>query len=543
AGKRMDDALALVVAAQDFAPDDAGAWLLAGQLQAATGKRAEAVVSLDKAQELRKDALAAELRRLCAEAPADADLQIADVLVRMGVGSFAGGLKLAAEQQAELVRRQLQVAWPKMPARCLRVGADGTLALSLRRYDLVVDGVEPLRGMPLAALDIGLQDKIRDLTPLATLPLTQLVLTGVGASDFSPILGLRLKSLAIADTGFSSIAALRGMPLESLSMSIPGIVSLSPLANMPIKELRLQACDALKDIGALGLKAIEKLSLEASAQGAAALTDLGPLRGRPISELSLARQRGIADLSPLKGLPLMSLDVSGTAVRDLSPVLGPALRQLNLVDSAVDDLRQLAGSRLESLAVSPQRIRQGLPELTRIASLRSVNGMATEDFLRWVELQRAIVAANPSYPWNATAVYDDGKPVELRFSGGIKSLAPLKGLPLRILVVQSSPVADLSPLEGMPLTALDISGTEVAKIAVLATTPSLTRLYMGRLRIADVRPLAKLSLEEIAFSPGAVQQGMELLRGMSSLKQAGTSPFKMMPIGQFWSGIDRGDIK
>lgn len=543
AARRLDDALALVVAAQDFAPEDPGAWLMAGQICAAAGRRGEAVAALDRALELRKDALAAELRRLCAEAPADADLQIADVLVRMGAGTLAGGLKLAAGERAELVRRQLAAAWPKLSPRNVRTLPDGTLHLVLRRHEASAESLEPLRGMPLGGLDVSGQDRLRDLAALASLPLTSLTATGIPATDFAPILGLRLKELSVSGTAFANLGALRGMPLESLAMSIPGVPSLAPLASLPLKELRLDGCDALKDIGALGLKAIERLSLDAPEQGAATLADLGALRGRPLAALSLLRQRGVVDLSPLKGLPLMALEVGGTSVADLRPVLGPALRQLGIADTAIDDLRPLAGSRLEGLTLSPQRIRHGLAELKAIPSLRSVNGMPTEDFLRWVELQRAIAAANPGYAWNGTAVYEAGRPVEIRIAGGLKTLAPLKGLPLRSLIVPSSPIADLAPLEGMPLVVLDLSGTEVVRLDALASLRSLTRLYLDRLRIADLRPLAKLPLEAISFSSGAVQRGMEDLRAMSTLQRAGPTQYRLMPIGQFWSGIDRGDIR
>jgi tetratricopeptide (TPR) repeat protein len=543
AARKLEDALPLVEAAQGFAPTDPVAWLTAGQLLAALGRRPEATQALDKALELRQDPITAELREICATPPADADMRIADILVRMGAGSLAAGLNLAAEQRVEVIRKQLVKAWPKLPARSLKAQQDGALILTLRRYDLLVDNLEPLRGLPMVGLDIANQDRLRDLSPLATLPLVQLDATGVPVSDFTPILALRLRELSIANTSFGSLTALRGMPLESLTMSIPGIASLAPLTSMPLRELRLQSCDALKDIAALGLKAVERLSLNAPIQGAAALTDLGALRGRPLSELTLVGQRGISDVSPLKGLPLLSLDISGTAVTDIKPVLGPALRQLNLTDSAVTDLRPLAGSRVESLNISPQRIRHGIAELPAVTSLRSVNGMPTADFLRWVELQRLILASNPAYTWNGSAVYEAGKPVELRFPGGLQNLGPLKGLPLRVLVAPSGPYSDLTPLQGMPLTYLDISLSGVTKITALAAIPTLSKLYMGRLRIADVRPLAKLPLEELIFSPGSVTTGMEVLRAMTSLQQAGNTPGKMLPIGQFWSGFDRGDVK
>jgi tRNA A-37 threonylcarbamoyl transferase component Bud32/Leucine-rich repeat (LRR) protein/tetratricopeptide (TPR) repeat protein len=541
--RKLEQALPLVLAAQGFAPEDHATWLMAGQLLAALGKRDDALHALDRALELRRDALCSELRQLCAAPPVDADLRIADVLVRMGAGGIAASLNLAAEQRADLTSKQLATVWPKLPARCIRTLPDGTLALSLRRSDVIVDNLEPLRGLPISSLELLGQDRIRDLAPLASLPLTRLVASGLPATDFAPILGRHLKELALTGTTFSNLAALRGMPLESLTMSIPGTASLAPLAGMPLRLLHLTECDALQDITALNLKALEELSLDAPEQGAAALDDLGPLRGRPLRELSLSGQRGISDLTSLKGAPLVKLDISGTAIANLRPVLRPTLKNLAIRDCAIDDLRELTGTRLETLELSPQLIRHGLPELKRLTTLRSVNTLTTTDFLRWVDVQRAIVAANPAYRWNAAVVFDGGNPIELRFVGGLQTLSPLRGLPLRVLVVSSGTCSDLEPLCGMPLVTLDVSYTQVTSVQELASIPTLRNLYLAKLRITDLRPLGKLQLESLAFNPSAVQQGMELLRSMPSLQEAGVLPARLLPIRQFWPGYDRGDIK
>lgn len=541
--RRLDDALALVLAAQDYAPNDPAGWIMAGQILAAMGKRDDAVRTLDRALELRKDTLGSELRQLCAVPPPDVDVQVADVLVRMGAGSIAAGLNLAAEQRAELARKQLAQRWPKLPPRCLAANPDGTLTLGLRKADIVIDSIEPLRGLPLGVLDLSGQDRVRDLAPLAGLPLVRLTLFGVGASDFTPIFGLRLKELSLSNTACTNLGALRAMPLERLSMAIPGAPSLAPLSGMPLRVLNLTQCDALKDITSLNMKAIEELSLDGPAAGSAALTDLGPLRGRPLRLLSLVGQRGVSDLAPLKGAPLLELDISGTSVADLRPIVAPALKRLDISRTAVDDVRPLATSRLESLDLSPQRIRQGLAEVRAVPTLRTINGLSPADFLDWCDLQRRIAAANPAYEWNAVAIYEAGKPVELRFYGGIQSLAPLRGLPLRALSLQSSPCSDLAPLEGMPLVQLNLAYCPVTDLRVLAGMGTLRRLDLTRAKTSDMRPLAKLQLESLVFAPAHVKQGMELLRGMSSLQQAGLTATTLLPIGQFWSGVDRGDIK
>ena len=540
--RRLPDALALVQAAQGFAPEDPATWLMAGQLLAAQGKRTEAAESLDRALALKSDKLADELRGLCKAPGADADLRIADVLVRMGAGAIASSLNLAAEQKAEVARRHLVQAWPKLPPRYLTALPDGTLALSIPRGVLPLDDLGPLRGLPISQLDLTGQLRLRDLAPLASLPLTHLAMGGVTA-DPTPVLGLRLRRLIAPDSGIDDPVQLRGMPLESLDLSIPGIGSLGPLSRLPLKELRLRNCDALSDISALGLLPLEVLVCDAPAGGAAALGDIGTLRGRPLRELSLAQQRSVASLAALKGMPLARVCISGTAVTDLKPVLGPALKHLDITDAAVDDLRQLQGSAIETLLVSPQRIRSGLAELPRLASLRSVNGMAPADFLRWAELQRAILAANPDYTWNATAIYEGGKPVEVRLPRGIRSLEPLRGSPLRLLVAVEGQFTDLAPLAGMPLVHLDITSSRVQDLAAIAGTASLRILHLAYTPVTDLRPLAKLQLRQLSLPPARITQGLDVVKRMSSLESAGNSPARLLPIRDFWVGVDRGDLR
>ena len=543
AQRRLPEALTLVLAAQGFAPNDPAAWLMAGQLLAAQGKRGDAGIALDRAIELKSDKLAAELRQLCRDSPNDVDLRVAEVLVRMGAGGIASSVNLAADQRATLARAHLAKAWPTMPPHAISALPDGTLAVNLPNHSLILESLEPLRGLPISQLALPGQTRVRDLAPLATLPLTHLWIGSVPATDLSPILGLRLRVLSTAGTGLKDLTQLRGMPLESLETDGTGISSLAPLARLPLKELRLRGCDALSDITALQLLPLEVLALNAPDGGSVALTDLGPLRGRPLRELSLANQRGVTSLAPLKGAPLTRLLIPGTAVTDLRPALGPALKHLDLGDAALSDLRQLTGLALETLVVSPQRITHGLQELTGITSLRSVNGLSPADFLRWVELQRAILAANPNYAWNAIVVYEAGNPVELRLPGDMRSLEPLRGLRLRLLVAYDGRFSDLSPLTGMPLELLDLTSARVQDLSPIAGLTILRKLFIAKARVTDLRPLAGLPLVDLTVSPGSVTVGLDVVRRISTLQRVGIQREKLLPVSEFWVGVDRGDLK
>ncbi len=59
--------------------------------------------------------------------------------------------------------------------------------------------VEPLKGLPLRALDLGFT-YVSDLSPLVGMPLEQLVLENTNVSDLSPLKGMPLKVLKIQNT-------------------------------------------------------------------------------------------------------------------------------------------------------------------------------------------------------------------------------------------------------------------------------------------------------------------------------------------------------
>ena len=538
---KLKEALAATLAAQGFAPDNPAPLTMAGQLLAAQGRRSEAASALERSLALKPDKLAEELRQICLAPGNDADMRIADVLVRMGAGNLAGALNLAAEQRAAVARGQLALVWPQLPKNAIGSRPDGTIRLDLPRRFLAIDSLEPLRGMPISELDLTDQTQLRDLTPLSAMPLTQVAIKGLRGADLAPVLGLRLRRLNAIDTAVDDPVQLRGMPLESLSLDIPGVASLGPLSGMPLRELKLSRCDALSDITALQLLPLEQLEL--STIGTASLIDIGPLRGRLLRKLSFNGQRGLSNVSSLKGAPLVQVDLDSTAVVDLKPVVGPALRHLSIVDAAVDDLLPLQGSAIETLLLSPQRIKSGLAELRRIPSLRAVNDMPPEDFLRWYELQKRILADNPDYAWNGKAVYEGGKVVELRLPTAMRSLASLRGLPLRVLECPGGRFSDLAPLKGMPLIHLDLSNGQFKDVSVLAANVTLRRLHLAGIQLSDLRPIADLPLQELTFSPKAATQGVDVLRRSTTLEKAGNNPRRMLTMREFWIGVDRGDIR
>src|SRR5262249_10202768 len=125
---------------------------------------------------------------------------------------------------------------------------------------------------------------LRDLTPLAGLPLKELDLTGADKlTNISPLAGMKLESFQLWHfANVKDVKVLLDMPLTSLSL--PHLIT---------------------DLGPF--KTIKLTSLESSA------TDLTPLTGMPLESLTFRGSRP-ADLSPLAGMKLKhytSIDFNG----------------------------------------------------------------------------------------------------------------------------------------------------------------------------------------------------------------------------------------
>ncbi len=105
---------------------------------------------------------------------------------------------------------------------------------------LDVADLSPLIGMPLQRLQINDCPKVHDLTPLTGLPLQELSLPNLPVDDYTPLRGLHLRKFTAGTAKFRDCSFLIGMPLEELTL--PGAVKdLSPLAELPLKWLNIAA--------------------------------------------------------------------------------------------------------------------------------------------------------------------------------------------------------------------------------------------------------------------------------------------------------------
>lgn len=93
---------------------------------------------------------------------------------------------------------------------------------------------------------------------------------------------------------------------------------------------------------------------------------------------------------------------------------------------------------------------------------------------------------------------------------------------LRDLNLRETPVSDLTPLQGL-------------KLKILAMVDS---------RVSDVSPLRGMALEKVSLTPTNVAKGLDVLRGMESLKTIGVGFAKteIFPAAEFWERYDKGEF-
>jgi hypothetical protein len=187
-----------------------------------------------------------------------------------------------------------------------------------------VQSIEALQGLPLRVLDLGFCHNIQDISVLAGMPLTTLILEGTSVADLTPLKGMSLEVLHLQDTPVTDLSVIHGMPLRQLNLKGVSISDITPFAQMPLSTLWLLETD-------------------------------------------------VTDISPLTGMSLESLDVQDTRVSDLSALAHmTTLRRLNIAGTRVTDLRPVTGLKLERIFLPPKQITHGLDELREIPSLGKI---------------------------------------------------------------------------------------------------------------------------------------------------------------------------
>jgi formylglycine-generating enzyme required for sulfatase activity len=102
---------------------------------------------------------------------------------------------------------------------------------------------------------------VKDLSPLAGMPLTELSIGGTLVSDLSPLAGMKLTVLGCNDTVVGDLKPLEGMPLKVLWCQNTRVTDLSPLKGAPLQELRCDAAVGAQNIAVLReIKTLAKIN-------------------------------------------------------------------------------------------------------------------------------------------------------------------------------------------------------------------------------------------------------------------------------------------
>jgi hypothetical protein len=123
----------------------------------------------------------------------------------------------------------------------------------------------------------------------------------------------------------------------------------------------------------------------------------------------------------------------------------------------------------------------------------------------------------------------------------VSDLAPLKGIPLKELRLNGTPIRDLGPLKGMPLASLNIDGTKVSDLVPLENMPLHDLSILG-ISVSDVSPLHNALLTSLIFTPENITSGIEVLRAMKSMVLIGPSYGGRLPPADFWKKYDAGEF-
>ncbi len=289
-----------------------------------------------------------------------------------------------------------------------------------------------------------------------------------------------------------------------------------------VTEFRI-VTDKVADIAAVrALTGLVYLDLRGTYPNKGKLADLSPLKGMRLSRLDCSSTQ-IANLAPLTDVPLTTLHVNHNPVADLTPLKGMPLEHLGIAETKVSDLSPLKGLKLQTLGA----------QLLPVTDLSPLEGMPLTGLDLYHTIGVTKLDALKGMPLEGLNVQDVP----------VKDLAPLKDMStLRSLQLMATDVSDLSPLAGLKLTDLILGGNQITDLSPLKGLP-LKRLHFSGTGVSDLRPLQGMSLDDIRLNPKNINQGLDVLRGMKSLKTIGTEGNKVWPAAEFWERYDKGEFK
>jgi serine/threonine protein kinase len=390
---------------------------------------------------------------------------------------------------------------------------------------------------------------VADLKPLHSLQVHLVSLNDCKwVADFSPLVGLPLDYFEANNTNLHDLGFLQNDPIRSVSVSGTDIKSLAPLngkscwrivvANcrdlvdvaalqgMPLRELNLENCVGITDVGFLtSCPELEKVTVPRGAKNIDALVSLKKLRSIGFnSSEQWSPEEFWAQRFPNdeQWKPKIAEVQRGRAALAACGLSKPEIWRVKLLDDGTFDIvASTTLKTIEPLCLLPVSVldikSSGISDLTPVGRLTM--------------LRRLRIESTP-----------------------VKNLAPLAACrQLEVLYAASTPVGDLTPLRGLPLIALDVSGIHSVNLSPLEGMP-LRVLHLERTTIADAHSLLSCSaLEWLGINRDA--KHLEELRRLpkltrisyewSLLDKPDLDPFRARPLktaSEYWAEVDSSKV-
>jgi hypothetical protein len=108
-------------------------------------------------------------------------------------------------------------------------------------------------------------------------------------------------------------------------------------------------------------------------------------------------------------------------------------------------------------------------------------------------------------------------------------------MPLRVLNVNDTPVANLSPLEGVQLIAFYCARTKVVDLSPLRGMP-IARMECHAPGVTDLSPLKGMPLMSLVCN-FVRERDEEILRSIKTLVET----INGLPVAEFWKRVEAGE--
>jgi eukaryotic-like serine/threonine-protein kinase len=239
-------------------------------------------------------------------------------------------------------------------------------------------------------------------------------------------------------------------------------------------------------------------------------------------------------VAALATAPFIPRGVSNTPVAETPPArtgLDPPGRPVLADDSvqqAIDGLKaRNPGYRgwVQLLTFEETKLYVGLPSevLTDISPLCGIANLRS----------LAVVASNPGKGRLSDLSPLKGMPLEqlhCRFNPDLRDLRPLRGMKLTVLDAEGTGVDTLDDLAGMPLRLLILNSSRVRDLSSVRTMNDLREIRLAGCDVTDYKPLASIPL--VAVQCDVWRGNCEtVLRKHPTLQTINT-----VPVSSFWAG-------